>query len=115
VDVAKEPTFVCALAKLVEEKVNNAKYGIECNGDPSSKIKEISAYLWLIDNSDCEITTALYAAFKRCYADLVGSIYDCDAIGPCVSSTSKDCSQLNVVDINNNPESCILTTIQILQ
>lgn len=113
-DVAKQSTFLCGLAKLMEEKTNNIWYGIECNGDPSARIKEINAYVWLTKNPDCEICDNLYCAFNACYAELVGSIYSCSKQDPC-SSTEINMCQLVAVDENNNPPNCTLTSIEILK
>ncbi len=113
VDVYRS-TFVCALAGLMEEKILNAQYGIECNGDPSTRIKEINAYLWLLDNPDCEITETLFAKFKRTYSRYVGTIYDCNDPGPCISSETNGCTGLYIIDKTVNPQPCSLTTIEIL-
>lgn len=113
-DVAKKSTFICGLANMMEEKINNLKFGIECNYDPSAKIKEINAYLWLIENSDCEITSGLYSAFKVCYGELKGSIYSCEDIGPCSNSEVNNCG-LVATDINTTPPDCSLTSIEILK
>lgn len=113
VDVYKS-TFICALAKLIEEKILNAQYGIECNGDQSERIKKIYSFIWLLNNPDCEITESLFAKIKKTYTNYVGSIYDCKALIPCESTEISNCDGLYIKDNTSTTSPCSLTTIEIL-